>query len=58
MFFVQYALESTQRQIDPTKLLLESSTRIASMMDEKSNPHAAEILRGVSVDIRDGEFVA
>lgn len=43
-----YALESTQRQIDPTKLLLESSTRIASMMDEKTNPHAAEILRGAA----------
>jgi hypothetical protein len=41
----QHALESTNREIDPTKLLLESSTRISTLMDPNVNPTSAQILR-------------
>lgn len=41
----QYELESTQRAIDPTKLILESSARIGTLMDTAGNPTSARILR-------------
>jgi hypothetical protein len=41
----QYELESTQRAIDPTKLILESSARIGTLMDSSGNPTSARILR-------------
>ncbi len=41
----QYELESTQRAIDPTKLVLEGSARISTLMDTANNPTSARILR-------------
>lgn len=40
-----YDLESTQRAIDPTKLILESSARIGTLMDAANNPTSSQILR-------------
>ena len=41
----QYVVESTDRAIDPTKLLLEGSTRVSTLMDPKTSPESAQILR-------------
>lgn len=41
----EYVLESTRRGIDPTKLILESSARIGTLMDTAGNPTSARILR-------------
>jgi hypothetical protein len=41
----QYELESTHRAIDPTKLVLEGSARIGTLMDATGNPTSARILR-------------
>ena len=46
----QHGLESTARAPDPTKLLLESSTRISTLMDTEANPTSAQILRGAAND--------
>lgn len=44
------ALESTQRGVDPAKLLLESSERVSTLMDIDANPTAARHLRGLAAD--------